>query len=353
MSLRLPATLALACSSLMSAQPTTSVIIDTDCGHDDLTAIAFLLARRDVRIEAVTIANGLAHVQAGAANVLRLLALGGRGDVPVFIGRDAPLRGHAAFPDPWREKSDALLDGLNVPEAAHAPEQQPAADYLASRLRQRSRPVRILALGPLTNFGQALERHPEILRGVEMVIMGGAVRVPGNLGDGGTFKTSNTTAEWNIFVDPLAAKRVFDSGARIHLIPLDATNQVPIDAGFLRELQLKARTPLGAFAVAIMERDRKAIEQGTYYAWDAVAGVALVDPAAVQEVPMAIDVKQSPPEEGRTAEMMTQPAKGQVVIRSTNAWVGLGANGATFRNVLIGAFRVASPARAGSTAATP
>jgi inosine-uridine nucleoside N-ribohydrolase len=328
----------------MTAQPTTSVIIDTDCGHDDLTAIAFLLARRDVRIEAVTIANGLAHVQAGAANVLRLLALGGRGDVPVFIGRDAPLRGKAAFPDPWREKSDALLDGLKVPEARHAPEEQPAADYLASRLRQRSRPVRILALGPLTNFGAALERSPEMLRGVEMVIMGGAVRVPGNLGDGGTFKTSNTTAEWNIFVDPLAAKRVFDSGARIHLIPLDATNHVPIDAGFLSELQLKARTPLGELVVAIMERDRKAIEQGTYYAWDAVAGVALVDPAVVQTRPMAIEVKQNPPEEGRTAEMRAG---------RPHANVALGADAAVFRNVFIGAFRVASPARAGSTTATP
>ena len=311
----------------MSAQSTTPVIIDTDCGHDDLTAIAFLLARRDVRIEAVTIANGLAHVQAGAANVARLLALGGWGDVPVFIGRESPLRGQAAFPDPWRQKSDALLSGLKVP-AGRSPEKQSAADYLAGRLRDHSRPARVLALGPLTNFGEALDREPEMLRRVEMVIMGGAIRVPGNLGDGGTFKSSNTTAEWNIFVDPLAAKRVFDSGARIHLIPLDATNHVPIDPGFLRELQRKARTPLGEFVVAIMERDRKLIEQGTYYAWDAVAGVALVDPAAVQTTPMAIDVKQEPPEEGRTAETTVAPA---------NAQVALGANATLFRQIFISA----------------
>jgi pyrimidine-specific ribonucleoside hydrolase len=311
----------------MPAQSTTPVIIDTDCGHDDLTAIAFLLARRDVHIEAVTIANGLAHVRAGAANVARLLALGGRGNVPVYIGRETPLRGQAAFPDPWRQKSDALLSGLKVP-AGRSPEKQSAADYLAGRLRDHSRPARVLALGPLTNFGEALEREPEMLRGVEMVIMGGAVRVPGNLGDGGTFKSSNTTAEWNIFVDPLAAKRVFDSGARIHLIPLDATNHVPIDTGFLRELQRKARTPLGEFVVAIMERDRKLIEQGTYYAWDAVAGVALVDPAAVQTTPMAIDVKQDPPEEGRTAETAAAPA---------NAQVALGANATLFRQIFISA----------------
>ena len=312
----------------MSAQPTAPVIIDTDCGHDDLTAIAFLLARSDVRIEAVTIANGLAHVRAGAANVARLLALGGRGDVPVFIGREAPLRGQAAFPDPWRKKSDTLLSGLKVPAAGRAPEKQSAAGYLAGRLRDHGRPVRVLALGPLTNFGKALEREPEMLRGIEMVIMGGAIRVPGNLGDGGTFKTSNTTAEWNIFVDPLAAKRVFDSGARIHLIPLDATNHVPIDADFLRELQSKARTPLGEFVVAIMERDRKLIDQGTYYAWDAVAGVAQVDQAAVRTSPMAIEVKQDPPEEGRTAEVSAAPP---------NAQVALGANATIFRQIFISA----------------
>jgi pyrimidine-specific ribonucleoside hydrolase len=232
------------------------------------------------------------------------------------------LRGHTAFPDPWREKSDALLNGLKAPAAARAPEIQSAAEYLAGRLRDHGRPVHILALGPLTNFGQALEREPEMLRGLEMVIMGGAIRVPGNLGDGGTFKTSNTTAEWNIFVDPLAAKRVFDSGARIHLIPLDATNHVPIDASFLRELKRKARTPLGEFVVGIMEPDRKLIEQGTYYAWDAVAGVALLDPAVVQSRPMAVEVRQNGLEQGRTAEV----AGGRA-----NSRVALGANATVFR----------------------
>jgi pyrimidine-specific ribonucleoside hydrolase len=309
----------------MSAQPSTPVIIDTDCGHDDLTAIAFLLARRDVRIEAITIANGLAHVQAGAANVARLLALGGRGDVPVYIGRETPLRGHAAFPDPWREKSDALLSGLKVPAAGRAPEKQSAANYLAGRLRDHSRPARVLALGPLTNFGEALEREPEMLRGVEMVIMGGAVRVPGNLGDGGTFKTSNTTAEWNIFVDPLAAKRVFDSGARIHLIPLDATNHVPIDAGFLRELQRKARTPLGEFVVAIMERDR-ADQTGNVLCQDAVAGVAGWIRRRCS-VPMAIEVKQDP----------RRGAHHGVTAAPANAQVALGANATVFRQIFISA----------------
>ena len=322
----------------MAAEP-VPVIIDTDCGRDDFMAIAFLLARQDVRIEAVTVANGLAHVRAGAGNVARLLELGGRGDVPVYIGRETPMRGHAAFPDAWRTSSDKLLNGLKLPRARRAPEKQSAAEYLGARLGDRGRPVRILALGPLTNLAEALERAPGVLRGVELVIMGGAVRVPGNLGDGDAFRTENKTAEWNLFVDPGAAKLVFDSGARIRLVPLDATNQVPIDAAFLRELRLKARTSLGGFVGDLLERECKLPEGGTCYAWDALAAVALVEPSVVREVSLAIEVRQSPPEEGRTAE---------VAGRKPETQVALGARAVQFRKTYLAAF---TPE--GSTAAAP
>ncbi len=70
--------------------------------------------------------------------------------------------------------------------------------------------MRILALGPLTNLAEALERDRSIAANIrEIVIMGGAVRVPGNLQDGGVFHTNNSTAEWNMFVDPLAASHRF------------------------------------------------------------------------------------------------------------------------------------------------
>jgi pyrimidine-specific ribonucleoside hydrolase len=335
LSVRLAA-LALVSCTLMAAAESVPVIIDTDCGRDDLMAIAFLLARRDVRIEAVTVANGLAHVQAGAANILRLLELGGRGEVPVYAGRETPLRGNAAFPDPWRKNSDALMPG---PRARHKPETQLAADHLAKRLRDRRRPVRLLALGPLTNFGEALERDPGLLRGVEMVIMGGAIRVAGNLDEGGFFKTDNRTAEWNLFVDPLAAKRVFASGARIRLVPLDATDQVPVDAALLRELQSKARTPLGEFVAGLLERECNLLKGGTCYAWDALAAVALVDPSVVSARPLAIEVKQTPPEEGRTAE---------VPGGRPNTSVALSAGAASFRKTYLAAF---TPA--GSPAAAP
>jgi inosine-uridine nucleoside N-ribohydrolase len=196
-----------------------------------------------------------------------------------------------------------LLRDLSIPAARHAAQTRPASEFLTARLADRSRPARILALGPLTNFGEALQKSPDILKGVEMVIMGGAVRAPGNLGDGGEFKTENRTAEWNLFVDPYAAALVFASGARIRLVPLDATNRVPINAEFLRELQSKARAPLGRLVTGILDRERDLIDQGTIYAWDPLAAVALVEPAVAVMTRLAIEVKQKPPEDGRTAEI--------------------------------------------------
>jgi pyrimidine-specific ribonucleoside hydrolase len=326
------AALVLIISSTLSAASSTPIIIDTDCGRDDLMAIAFLLARRDVHIEAVTVANGLAHVHAGAENILRLLELGGQDHVPVFVGRDTPTRGRAAFPDPWRKASDELLRALPL---RHPAEKKAAADYLAGRLHERARPVRILALGPLTNLAEALDRSQDVLRGVEVVIMGGAVRVPGNLGDGGAFQTNNTTAEWNLFVDPAAAGRVFHAGANILLVPLDATNQVPVDLAFVNSLRARDN-PLGNAIANMLEHECHLSQDGSCYAWDALASMTLVNRQVVSARPMTIEIRQQAPEEGRTAEIAGTP----------NATVALSANPTIFREIYLDAFTPAGSAGA-------
>ena len=326
---------ALAIAATVSAAGLTPIVIDTDCGGDDLMAIAFMLARRDVRIEAVTIANGLAHVRPGAENVLRLLDLSGRGDVPVYLGRETPLHGQAAFPEVWRKGADIPVGSRAV---QHTAQKESATEYLGARLRERSRPVRILALGPLTNLAEALERAPDGLRDIEITIMGGALYAPGNLGDGGYFQTDNKTAEWNFFVDPVAAKAVFTSGAKIRLVPLDATNKVHIDSDLLKAFRSKARSPLGQYVAAILRQHRNEIREGIYYAWDPLAAVAMIEPGVVNESPLAVDVRQGPPEEGRTGEMTGYPP---------NANVALGADAEAFRETFLRAFTRAGSASAG------
>ena len=290
------------------------VIVDADAGSDDLMAIAFLLSRPDIHVEAITIVNGMAHVQAGGRNVLRLLALAGRRDVRVYLGRETPLSGNAEFPAEWRRRSDDL-PGVTLPEPARAIESQPAAEFLSKRLADTVHPVQVLTLGPLTNLAEAFSRTPRVAREIrQLVIMGGAIRVSGNLGDSGAFKTDNTLAEWNMFIDPAAAKVVFASGAPIRLVPLDATQRVPIDMALLEQLQARAETPVAHFVAQVLATNRDFIRQGFYFAWDPLAAAALANPAVVTFKPLAIDISDKPSELGRTVETKRRRANAQVAI---------------------------------------
>jgi inosine-uridine nucleoside N-ribohydrolase len=309
-----------------------AVIVDTDAAPDDLMAIAFLLARPDVRIEAITIVNGVAHVPAGGKNVLRLLALAGHNDVPVFLGRESPLSGSEEFPDVWRRTADEL-PGITLPETERSPDSRSAADFLTKRLLDAAHPVEVLTLGPLTNLAEVFSHTPRAARtGRQLVVLGGAVRVSGNLGDGGIIQTKNDSAEWNMFIDPAAAKIVFSSGAQIRLVPLDATQRVPIDMALFEQFQSRAETPLAKFVAQILGTQRDLIRQGYYFAWDPLAAVALTNPLAATFRPLDIAMSDKPEESGRTVEVK----RGRF-----NAQVAIDADSLRFRDVFMKAFGVA------------
>ena len=240
------------------------------------------------------------------------------------------MRGDRAFPEEWRSTSDNL-PGVRLPSPKRYPEPERAVDFLLRRLtRTASHPVQMLALGPLTNLGEMLQHRPAAASTVrQLVIMGGALHVPGNLGDGGAFKTGNKAAEWNIYVDPLAASLVFRAGMRPTLIPLDATAKVPIDAAFVREFQRHVRSPLGRFVSNVLEIDRPHIEGGYFQAWDPLAAIALVNPKVVSTKQVTIEVLQSPPNEGQTVE-----AKG----RAPNVTAALDADPTEFKRIFMDAF---------------
>jgi pyrimidine-specific ribonucleoside hydrolase len=306
-----------------TAQP-YPLIIDTDVGVDDLMAIAFLLASPDVPIEAITIGTGLAHTGAGADNVLRLLALAGRDDIPVYVGRSTPLAGDRAFPDEWRALSDEL-PGVHLPNARRAAETRPAADFLADRLSSVQRPVAVLALGGLTNVAEAIGRSANGAAAVQrLVIMGGAVHVAGNLHEAG--ENENVTAEWNFHIDAEAARRVFASGLPIRLIPLDATDQVPLDRSYIDELQRARDAPLAGFVTQLLGIVAPFMDVGNYYAWDPLAAVTLVDSSLVRAQPMSISIHVQPPEDGRSAA---------VPDGAPNADVAIEADARRFREIFV------------------
>ena len=277
-------------------------------------AIAFLLSRSDIHVEAITIVNGMAHVPAGGRNVLRLLALAGRTDIPVFLGRETPISGNNEFPAEWRRASDEL-PGITLPDASRAPESRGAVDFLSKRLLDAAHPVQFLALGPLSNLAEVFSRSPRAAHTVrQLVIMGGALRVPGNLGNGGFFQTNNVTAEWNLFLDSAAAKIVFSSGAAIRLVPLDATQRVPIDMALYEQFESRAGTPLARFVAQVLASDRDLIRQGFLFAWDPLAAAVLANPAVATFRPVEIEISSKPEELGRTVEIKSRRANVQAAV---------------------------------------
>ena len=296
-------------------------------GSDDVMAIALLLSHREVPVEAITVVNGLAHVPAGAANARRLVQASGRTSVLVLEGRETPLQRTADFPREWREGSDRPVSSDSPPAARNT---ERGEVWLGRRLKDASHPVRILALGPLTNVAIALAgANPKAVE--EIVIMGGAFRVPGNLGDGGAFKTSNTTAEWNFYVDPEAAARVFRSGVPIRVVPLDATSRVKLDAAFLTRFQRETHGALAAIIGKVLNGERDNITQGIFYAWDPLAGAALLDSTVATWTPAHVVMRVAGNEAGRS---VIEPG-------APNARVALDADRARFEALFLKAF--ASP----------
>ncbi len=308
----------------MSAGAATPVIIDTDMGSDDVMAIALLLSHPEIPVEAITVVNGLAHVPAGAANARRLVQASGRNSVLVLEGRESPLQRTADFPREWREGSDRPITDSSPPAPAN---QERAEAWLARRLKDAAHPVRILALGPLTNVALALAAaSPKAVE--EIVMMGGAFRVRGNLGDGGAFKTTNTAAEWNFFVDPEAAARVFRSGVLIRVVPLDATSRVKLNAVFLTRFQRESHGPLAAIVSKVLNGEREMIDQGIFYAWDPLAAAALLDPGIATWTPAHVSMRLSGNETGRSVMESGKP----------NANVALDASRDRFEKLFLRAF---------------
>lgn len=282
-----------------NAQP---VVIDTDMAADGWLAILYLLGRSDVDIQAIAVTGaGEAHCSAGTRNALDLVALAGWPDIPVACGREMPLQGNHTFPKEWRERVDGLL-GLRLPENSRGVSSESAVEMLARIIQGSPQKVHLIVLGPLTNVGEALEAEPALATNLEMItVMGGAVRVAGNVGSSSNIK--NEVSEWNIYVDPQAAAQVFGSGAPITLVPLDATNYAPLTMDFYRRLERDRTTSVAEFVYRVLAAQEDNVRSGWYYFWDPLAAAIATEEglSAFREIPLVV-VEGEGPESGRTLE---------------------------------------------------
>lgn len=203
-----------------------SVIIDTDPGLDDALAILCALNSPALRVLGLTSVAGNIGLGMTTRNAGRLLALAGRGDVPVVAGVAAPLA-RPGF-DVADIHGQGGLGGVALPEPV-APPLADAPGWMAAQIMAApAHGIDILALGPLTNVATLINHAPEAARRLRRVIaMGGAVDTHGNIGP---------RSEFNFAADPEAADIVLRAGLDLTLVPLDVTRQVRAGADWVTAL---------------------------------------------------------------------------------------------------------------------
>ncbi|MGS3449121.1 pyrimidine-specific ribonucleoside hydrolase RihA [Klebsiella electrica] len=193
------------------------IILDCDPGHDDAIAMVLALASPELDVKAITASAGNQTPDKTLRNVLRMLTLLGRQDIPVAGGARKPLMRELIIADNVHGESG--LDGPALPEPDFAPQTCTAVELMASTLRASPQPITLVATGPQTNVALLLNSHPELHDKIaRIVLMGGAMAL-GNW---------QPAAEFNIYVDPEAAEIVFQSGLPIVMAGLDVTHKAQI-----------------------------------------------------------------------------------------------------------------------------
>ncbi|TMD59796.1 MAG: nucleoside hydrolase [Chloroflexi bacterium] len=194
------------------------IILDTDPGIDDALALFLALSSPEVRLEAITTVGGNVNVNLTTHNALALLELAGRTDIPVARGSNRPIVRQPIFAE--HVHGDNGLGGLQLPEPPIKAIASHAVDVIIEKIMASPGEITLVPIGPLTNIALALRRETRIAQSVrEVVIMGGALRVPGN---------TTPSAEFNIYVDPHAAHMVLHAGWPIRLVSLDTTMQAEL-----------------------------------------------------------------------------------------------------------------------------
>ena len=193
------------------------VIIDTDPGIDDTAAILFALGSPELQVDALTTVFGNVSVEHCTTNALRILEAAGREDIPVYPGSGRPFgMGEPAFAQ-YIHGSDGLGDS-DAPEPTTSAQSRNAVMEIIDRVLESPGEITILAIGRLTNVALAINVEPSIVDAMaEVIVMGGAVTVPGNV-------TPVATA--NLWGDPQAADVVYKSGVKVVQVGLDVCRKV-------------------------------------------------------------------------------------------------------------------------------
>jgi pyrimidine-specific ribonucleoside hydrolase len=259
------------------------VIIDTDPGVDD--ALALLLAMRspELKIEGITPVAGNVPLELTLPNALRLVEIAGRTDIPVAAGARVPLLRRLVTATYAHGENG--LGGAIFPEPTTKPVAAPASEFIRSIVRKYPHEVTLITLGPLTNIATALNSDSELAGLVRSLTMMGGSLSGGNI---------TPAAEFNIYVDPEAARIVFQSGIPITMVGLDVTRKTSLMEDHVRTLEA-AQNPAAQAAGKIgrnainHNRDRGFLVGPNMH--DSLAVAAFLDPTILKWQEFYVDVE--------------------------------------------------------------
>jgi len=272
------------------------VIIDTDPGVDDALALLLALRSPELHVEAITTVNGNVPLKQATKNATAILDLLNPDPRPILAaGAARPLKkgrigaqsvhGSDGLGELYRFKNP---DGsCRYPEVKLAQDIPDATKVLLDLLNRYPDDLTLLTLGPLTNLAETLHADETLVKGLrELITMGGAISVPGNI---------TPAAEFNIFVDPHAAHRVFHSALPITLVPLDVTEKVSLELREIEGLTQAMEEPLGRFLGDLTARSLQYMRQvrgkAVIYLHDPLAVGVAIDPTIVKTISLHVDVE--------------------------------------------------------------
>jgi purine nucleosidase len=215
-------------------------------------------------------------------NALKVLEVTGMTHIPVYPGHSKPMASHLVTAPEFHGESG--MDGPVLPDPATKPQNKHAVDFIVDTVMSTS-DVTLIATGPLTNIASAIDREPRVADRIrEISLMGGSV----------TFGNWTAAAEFNIFVDPEAAYRVFNSGIHIKMCGLNLTRQA-----FVTKRELDRIDEIGSrvsrFCVDLlkffMESSRRSAGLSGAILHDPCAVAWLIDPTLIKAADMHVTVE--------------------------------------------------------------
>lgn len=273
------------------------IIMDVDTGTDDAIAIMCAIQSSELDVVGICTVNGNRGISYTTENTCRLLEYLGREEIPVYKG--CPLPMVATIPA-WRRPQipfggkefaaqEVHGDYLDLPHSLNKkPEELDAVSYYIKTLSETKQKITLVPVGPLTNLAMAFRIKPEIVDNVEEIVIMGAAYAHGNI---------TAAAEFNWWCDPEAAKIVMGCGAKITIVPLDATHKALVSGDQADEIEKHGTKACLAAADFIKRRIRgyavfQPVGDDCAPVHDALAVLYLVDPevcADVREVYVDVD----------------------------------------------------------------